>query len=87
MSLGCWGLYLISCLGGTFVILSISYFIKNRFLQKIGENSLYFYGLHYCIIGIISKILFGIWCTIVTLMLCIPLVYIFKNIRNKVKYL
>lgn len=87
MSLGCWVLYLISCLGGTIVILSISYFVNSRLLQKIGENSLYFYGLHYCIIGIVSKFLFGVWCTIVTFLLCVPLVCLFKNIRKKVKYL
>lgn len=87
MNLGFWPIYMVSCLSGTCIILSVCFIIKGKFLSIIGMDSIYYYGLHYCFIGIVSKMLGGVWCMFTTLLLTAPLVYIFKIIKSKIKFL
>ena len=87
MSLGCWPLYLLSCFGGTVTVLAFSFIVKAKVLSLIGKNSLYYYGLHYCIIGIVSKVVGNVWCMLLTLLLTTPLVYGFKYVRKRTRFL
>ena len=87
MSLGFWPIYMVSCLSGTYIILSVCFIIKSNILSLIGRDSLYYYGLHYCCIGIVAKVLGGVWCMFITLLLTAPLVYVFKILKRKVHFL
>lgn len=87
MNLGFWPIYMVSCLSGTCIILSACFIIKNKIISIIGRDSIYYYGLHYCFIGIVSKMLGGVWCMFITLLFTAPLVYIFKTIKSKIKLL
>lgn len=87
MSLGCLPLYLLSCLGGTLVVLALAHIVGGKVISLIGRNSLYYYGLHYCIIGIVGKMVGGVWCMLLTLLLTTPLVFGFKYIRKQVRFL
>ena len=56
LTLGLWPLYLLSGIAGSLFTISLSQLIKHQgFLSSIGKNSLYYYGLHYEILGIISR--------------------------------
>lgn len=87
MNLGFWTIYMVSCLSGTCIILSACFIIKSKIISIIGRDSIYYYGLHYCFIGIVSKMLGGVWCMFITLLFTAPLVYIFKTIKSKIKFL
>lgn len=56
MNLGIWPLYILSGIFGAFFISALAMFVsKIEFLKMIGRDSLYYYGLHYEIIGISEK--------------------------------
>lgn len=57
MHLGNWGLYLLSCVSGTLAIITLSMMLHRlKLLQKLGMDSMYYYGLHYEFLGLIEKI-------------------------------
>lgn len=87
MNLGFWPIYIVSCLSGICIILSVCFIVKSKILSFIGRDSLYYYGLHYCFIGIVGKVLGGVWCMFITLLLTVPLVYIFKTLKRKINFL
>lgn len=80
-------LYFASCIFGTFVTISISMIINNqKFLQWIGKNSLYFYGLHYIFLAIAEKLIpfSGILQTTITLVALIPVIFIYNKLKLEV---
>lgn len=88
MRLGFWPLYILSGIFGSFFICIIAMFAQNfNFLQMLGKNSLYYYGLHYLFIGIIEKIVNvkwgGIIQTLLTFGILIPLVYLYNKLKSK----
>jgi fucose 4-O-acetylase-like acetyltransferase len=88
MRLGFWPLYILSGIFGSFLICIIAMFAQNfNFLQMLGKNSLYYYGLHYLFIGIIEKIVNvkwgGIIQTLLTFGILIPLVYLYNKLKSK----
>lgn len=60
MNLGIWPLYILSGGFGTAFICTISMGISRcKLLENIGKNSMYYYGLHYEVIGVVEKIIKG----------------------------
>lgn len=90
MSSLCFGftpLYICSGIAGSLsMIYASQYFIKIP-IQTLGRDSLYIYGLHYVVIALVDKVLFGVGCAIVTLLLTLPFVILFKKFRSLSKYL
>lgn len=57
LTIGYWPLYVICGISGSILI----YFIASRFssialFKTLGQDSMYYYGLHYCLIGVVEKI-------------------------------
>lgn len=70
MSLGIWPLFMLSGIAGSLALFSISrIWGKCRLIENIGKDSLYYYGLHYEILGVASQIRGGIIATILTICL------------------
>ena len=87
MNLGFWPLYILSGIAGTIFICTLAMFIDNsKFLQMMGKNSLYFYGLHYLIIGIVERFINvkwgGILQTVITFSVLIPIVLIYQKFKS-----
>lgn len=60
MNLGCVPLYIISSVAGTILVYLFAVAIpKNRILQFLGKDSMYYYGLHYEVVGVAEKIIVG----------------------------
>lgn len=87
MNLGIWPVYVFCSLCGTVVVLSVSHITNNSFLQYVGRNSLYIYGMHYCVIGLIDKICTGFLCAVITLLICIPIAHLYGKIRTQYHYI
>lgn len=79
MCLGYWPLYILSCCLGSFFIIALSTFVFPEFVQQLGRNSMYYYGLHYCVIWIVDSFFGGLVCAIITLVLTYPLVVLYKK--------
>ena len=76
-----WGIYVLSGIVGFFLTLSVSTLIAPYF-SKIGKDSLYYYGLHYCVIWIVDSIVGGLPCAIITLVFTLPLVILYKKLTG-----
>ncbi len=83
LTLGCVPLYLMSSVSDTVLIYTIAMALPaQRILQFFGKNSMYYYGLHYEVIGVIEKILpGGILQTMGTFAVLIPVVACYKTMR------
>lgn len=82
MYLGHWWLYLISCLLGCIFTLGLSKIINFSLLQQIGRDSLFYYGLHFCVIWIVNSFVGGVICAIVTIAITYPLIILYKKIYS-----
>lgn len=88
MCLGFIPLYICCGIVGSLSTICVSqYLTKIPYIQMVGRDSLYVYGLHYVIISLVDKVLLGVECAIVTLLLTLPLVMLFKKFRSLSKYL
>lgn len=83
LTLGCVPLYLMSSVSGTILIYTIAVALPaQRILQFFGKDSMYYYGLHYEVIGVIEKILPGGGLqTMGTFAILIPIVVCYKTMR------
>lgn len=63
MTLGYFPLYILSSIFGTVMVYAAAILLsKQRFLQFLGKDSMYYYGLHYEVIGLAEKALPGGYC-------------------------
>lgn len=90
LNLGCAPFYILSTLFGSVLICSISIFIaKVKFTKTIifiGTYSLYFYGFHYEVLGIISNFIKNPFISaVLTLMVLLPIVFTYTNIKSKIE--
>lgn len=83
MSLGFWPFYLLSNFWGTIAVCAIAMNIsKCKFFQGLGRDSLYYYGLHYEVMGIIEKIFKGgILQTVAAFAILVPIVRLYKKMK------
>lgn len=83
MVLGIWPLYILSGIFGTALISSLAIFISRfKWLEKIGKDSMFYYGLHYEFIGAVEKtIKEGILQTVVTVSILYLIIFLFKRVR------
>ena len=60
MNFGILPLYIISGMAGAILIIAVSQTIsKDYVFNRIGKNSLYYYGLHYEVLGVTNKVIGG----------------------------
>lgn len=81
MVLGIWQLYLLSSFFGSIAICELAMVVqKSRLLAFIGQDSLYYYGLHYEILGAVGKIVPGVLLrTVATFMILCPVIQVYKK--------
>lgn len=80
MSLGFVPLYICSGIAGSLLMIYIPQCFTNiPYLQILGRDSLYIYGLHYIVISIMDKFFIGVGCAIVVLLLTLPFVMLLKK--------
>lgn len=81
MNLGIWPIYILSGVFGTALICTISIGISRcKLLEDIGKDSMYYYGLHYEMIGVVEKIIKGgILQTIITVTVLYSIIFLFKR--------
>lgn len=84
MHLGIAPLYIISGICGTISIFALAISLSGfKALEKIGKNSMYYYGLHYEIIGVIEKLFrTGYLQTIVTMSILYIVIYFYKSMKG-----
>ena len=84
MTLGMWPLYLVNCCAGGLTIFVLSMLMeKVSPIRKIGCDSLYYYGLHYEVLGVVSKCTpWGIIQTIFTLTFLVPVISVYKKLKR-----
>lgn len=84
MTLGMWPLYLVNCCTGGLTIFVLSMLMeKVSPIRKIGCDSLYYYGLHYEVLGVVSKCTpWGIIQTIFTLTFLVPVISVYKKLKR-----
>lgn len=84
MHLGIVPLYIISGICGTFSIFALAISLSRfKTLEMIGKNSMYYYGLHYEIIGGIEKLFrTGYFQTIVTMSILYIVIYFYKSMKG-----
>lgn len=84
MTLGYWPLYLVSSLCGTLMICALAMYIKNnRLFIALGKDSIFYYGLHYEVLGVIEKIFRGGGLqTLLTFVILYPLVWYIRKHKS-----
>lgn len=84
MTLGMWPLYLVSCCAGSLTIFVLSILMEKMIpIQKIGCDSLYYYGLHYEVLGVVSKCVpGGVLQTAFVFAILLPVISVYKKIKG-----
>lgn len=84
MTLGMWPLYLISCCAGGLTLFLLSMLMeKVTPIRKIGGDSLYYYGLHYEALGVVTKFVpGGVLQTALVVTILFPVISVYKRIKG-----
>lgn len=87
LNLGCLPLYIFSTLFGSVAICTFSMlFEKIRFTKMVifvGTYSLYFYGFHYEVLGLMSYIIKNPYINaLLTIIALLPIVFVYKKIKS-----
>lgn len=87
MIFGIFPLYVLSAIVGTIFIIVISKWIgKCSFLQKCGSRSLYYYGLHYEVLGVVRLFIKnGYLAALLTVVLMVPVVGVYTWIEENIQ--
>ena len=84
MSLGIWQLFFLCGLtGGIFIICLAQIIKKSKVLASIGSYSLYYYGLHYEVLGVANRIRGGIIAALLTIVTLYLAFYLFDKIKRE----
>ena len=83
MTLGIWPLYILSGIFGSALVYSLAISIsKSRLLGQVGRDSMYYYGLHYEVLGVVEKNLGGgVLQTAVTMSILYLIIFFYKRIK------
>lgn len=81
MVLGFWPLYIISSLFGSIFLCSTAMLLEDfKVFSILGRDSLYYYGLHYEVLGVIEKIVpWGVMQTALTFIVLFPIITAYKK--------
>ena len=82
MTLGIWPLYFLCGLSGGIFVVCLSQMIGNsKVLEAIGSKSLYYYGLHYEVLGVANKIRGGVVAAALTLTTLYIVFYLYDKLK------
>lgn len=90
LNLGCAPIYILSTFFGSVAICTVSMCIEKLKFTKtiayIGINSLYFYGFHYEVLGLISSLIKNPYINaVLTIIGLLPIVFVYTKIKSKVE--
>ena len=90
LNLGCVPIYILSTFFGSVAVCTISMCIEKikftKLITYIGINSLYFYGFHYEVLGLISSLIRNPYVDAVLTITCLlPIVFVYTKIKSKIE--